>query len=379
MYQVKGGKPKILLNARILKDTRMEDVHSEINRLVNICGRKRLSKNLAELVQYEKCRLVIPSYFRTMEEISRSVAFETSSTERCIEMYKALIISQADEIECFVAARDEFERAIALNLLTDAKTIIENMHRDLGESLWWVKAKLILLFLVGNAEEMQAFCDEIQERTSNTSSAYYFNSLIWTTQSSAPYYNLQKIIAKAVDEFSTSKQKGNAWVLEALYFPMMFVENPSLVDMDLMQLFPVIDQYGVLTNYIYSQLCEGRQDPGHERFLRSILDDFSRVISDPQLSGFLKYIKEGDRGLECNVGTEILKAYESGRYSECIQIYVDGIRNIKNPISYLNMIAKAQLYAGIDLRLGYPLLDKTIKSLKEIYSLSSRRPAHVRR
>lgn len=371
-YKTKNGRQRVLINSRMLKETPEEDIDREINRLVNLCGRKRLGSNLDEMFSHQKVREKIPSFFRKLEDITRAATFETSNNERCLELYRALFVAQSVEINKFVAARDAFEKAITLNDLVLAKSIIDEMHSVLGESMWWVKAKLILLFLAGNSDDMQGFCDEIQDRTGNTASGYNFSSLIWTTQSSAPYYNLQKFISKAVDEFRTAKQHSNAWLLEALFFPKMLDEGGGHVQIDMLQLFPVVDQYVVTVAYIYYTLGVQSPEPSYARFLRSVLEELRRTIHDPQLESFSASLVLKDKKLSSLAGKKILELYEAGRYEECIGEYVSGLRGLDSPIMYLNIIAKAQLYISDESKIGYPLLDKTLKGLREIYSLSSR-------
>ncbi|MGI3744891.1 MAG: hypothetical protein ACRYF8_05290 [Janthinobacterium lividum] len=372
MKQKKDLKPRVLLNLHTLKSTPDEKIHYELMRTVQNLSIKRFGQVIGPLVRSTRVQKALPCFENSLEAMSIGKNFAIVSSERLLEFYKVILASQSTQINDFIKVRDNFERLIVANELYTCEHLLADFRERYGESIWWIKAKLILLFYKQNTEEMQEFCDEVKLRSGKGIFTYYINSLVLSTQASSPASNLEKIVLKAIEEFDKAGISNVSWFLDTLFFPQLLSNREFNLDkLCALSLLPLIDMYSILTSSLFSFLSSNDQANEKRKMCIGFLKELSTFVQDPQVINSLAYF-QGESAALTGIELELLTKYEHGEYAEVLKIFESSWQQIQYPINILNIVAKCCIRQKKSVITGLPIIDDTLRNLVEINSLSSR-------
>lgn len=365
-------KPKDLLNLHTLKVTLDKDIYTELIKTVKLLSIKRFSKVIGPLLNNKRVQKVLPCFSSSLESMSEAKYFLLPSLDRILEFYKLIILSQSSKINDFVLIRERFEELLINNEITLCENLLLEFRDKHGESIWWIKSKLILLFYNKNTDEMQSFCDELKLRSGKGIFTYYTNSLILSTQASFPVANLEKIILKAIEEFDKAGKSHVSWFLDILFFPkILSVRDVELHDIYALMQLPVIDMYSMLTSSLYSYVSFSNASPEKKKTCYKFLNDVSKNIDDAQVESSTRYLK-GQSNHLVGLERDLVVDYENGKYAKVLNTFIEFVRKINHPVNYLNIIAKSCIRQKVQIKTGLPLIDDTVRNLIDIHSLSSR-------
>lgn len=367
-----GKKPKTLLNLHTLKSTSDNDIYRELIRAVKNLSLKRFPQVIDPLLRNPRVQKALPCFGNTIESMSIAKHFTLPSLDRLLEFYKLIIFSQSSEINEFIMMRERFETLIVNNDIKLCETLLIEFKETHGESFWWIKAKLILLFYKQNADEMQDFCDEVKLRSEKGIFTYYMNSLVLSTQASFPASNLKKIVVKAVEELDKAKLSHAAWLLDILFFPkILSSRDDELHNLHALTQLPLIDMYSMLTSVLYSFVSNYNSSSESKKFCIKTLKEISEKIDDVQINNSILYLENQMNDL-VGIERDLVTSYENGRYEQVLSSFIESVKKIKHPINYLNIVAKSCIRQKVKITTGLPLIDDTVRNLIDIHTLSSR-------
>lgn len=365
-------KPRVLLNLHTLKSTPDEDIYKELMRTVQTLSIKRFSQVIEPLLKSQRVKNSLPCFENSLEAMSVAKNFQITSIERLLEFYKIVLVTQSAQINEFVNVRERFENLLISNQLDSCEHLLAAYRCSSGESIWWIKAKLILLFYKQDTEEMQVFCDEVKLRSGKGIFTYYINSLILSTQASSPASNLEKIVLKAIEEFDKAGISHVSWFLDTLFFPQIISERDvELENLSALMQLPLVDMYSILTSTLFSFLNCSDDAPEKTKACINFLKGLSQSIDDFQLINSLAYFRDESRDLR-KTERDLLESYENGEYAKVLTIFEQSFNLIAHPISFLNIIAKSSIRQETTVVTGLPIIDDTLKNLVDINLLSSR-------
>lgn len=370
--QKKDLKPRVLLNLHTLKSTPDEKIYKELMRTVQALSIKRFGQVIEPLLRNQRVQNALPCFESSLEAMSVAKNFQITSIERLLEFYKIVLTSQSAQINEFICVRDRFENFLIINELDSCEQLLADFRNSHGESIWWIKANLLLLFYKQDTEEMQVFCDEVKLRSGKGIFTYYINSLILSTQASSPASNLEKIVLKAIEEFDKAGISHVSWFLDTLFFPQILsARDVELDNLSALTQLPLVDMYSILTSSLFTFLNCSDEAPEKRKICLSFLTGLSQSVYDLQVDNSLAYFR-GES--ECLKGIErdLVVSYESGQYAKVLTIFEESISLIQYPISFLNIVAKSSIRQKTIVVTGLPIIDDTVRNLIDINSLSSR-------
>ncbi|MQU24324.1 hypothetical protein GHO35_24755 [Pseudomonas helleri] len=372
MKQRNDLKPRVLLNLHTLKSTPDEEIYKELMRAVQALSIKRFGQVIEPLLRNQRVQNALPCFDNSLEAMSVAKNFQITSIERLLEFYKIVLITQSGKINEFINVRDRFESLLVANKLDLCEQLLADFRNSHGESIWWIKAKLILLFYKQDTEEMQVFCDEVKLRSGKGIFTYYINSLILSTQASSPASNLEKIVLKAIEEFDKAGISHVSWFLDTLFFPQILsVRDVELDNLSALTQLPLVDMYSILTSSLFSFINCSDEAPDKRKLCISFLKNLSQGVQDFQVINSLAYF-QGEPGGLTGVERDLVASYESGQYAKVLTTFGASLDLIQHPISFLNIVAKSSIRKKTTVVTGLPIIDDTLRNLVDINSLSSR-------
>lgn len=242
---------KVLLNTSNVKNFPKNDIYMELARAVQKLSIKRFDSVIGQLLKDPRVQVELPFYKSSLESMANSKYYHLAGLERTLEYYCQIFKAQAEKINNFIVDRHSFETLLFSSDYDACDKFLTTFKINYGESVWWLKAKLLVLFYKQNSDETQQFCDEILGRTGNCLFTYYIKSLIQCTHASSPLADLERKITKALEEFDKADIPAISWFLTKLCFPETLTKrDEDLESLHLLQQLPVIDLYHFATSAV---------------------------------------------------------------------------------------------------------------------------------
>jgi tetratricopeptide (TPR) repeat protein len=307
---------------------------------------------LEKLLKQSRFRSLLNAYQDAHDKFPNLPIFRNGfSLDKSASFLNITLCRESNSINSFVKARDEFEEAIIKTDYVLAESVLDLLAKTHGKSLWIIRSRIILLSYQERTPEIRQYCSSMMQGPEND----LFNTLISYFQlfsDSDPNDCLQlhdSIISKHVVEFSQANYHEMAGLLSIFFSPTARSDLKNLVAcLPLVQIFPLVDQYvifaKILQRLVVEEICTGEK---FELDARPILNNISKSIIDPQLSRTSKFLNGSIESEASEFGKDLLYYYESGNYQEAIDLFENSLANIVNPLSYVNLIAKAHAYIGL--------------------------------
>ncbi len=370
-FRNKGNVSAALLNVSNIKSTPNDEIFMELIRAVQKLSIKRYDNVIFPLLNDSRVQAESPFYQSSLESMVSSHYYHIGGVERTLEFYYQIIRAQSKKINEFVKIRDSFEGLLASSDYEACEKLLEEFKRNHGESVWWIKAKLLVLFYRQNSEEIQVFCDDILGRTGNCLFTYYLNSLIQCTHASSPLTDLKRKITKAIEEFDKAGIPAVSWFVNKLCFPETLSEREEGLDsLYLLQKLPVVDIYHFTTSSVLIYVSDDSSSKDKKKLCDRFISSVSKQVNDVRLQKYLN--GDVDAGKLSGLEERIIKKYETGQYVHLLDDFQSNFDMITQPIRFVNIIAKSCVRTSLVFSSGHSLFDDTVKNLVDIYSLSAR-------
>lgn len=372
MFSRNKKQALVLLNASNIKDYPKQDLYMEFVRTTQKLSIKRFDEVIGALLKDPRIQAELPFYSGDLESMASANYFALTGIERTLNYYLQVIKAQAKKINSFIEDKEKFEQLLFQGNYTLCTEFLAEHKENFGESIWWIKANLLLLFFKQNSLDTQEFCDNILDRTGNCLLTYYLNSLIQCTHASSPIRELDRKISKALEEFEKAEIPAISWFVTKLCFPEIITLKPeNLENLSLLQKFPIVDIYEFTTSAVLFSYNLDTSIKENRIPCQKFISELSNVVNDPRLASYRKHSSTPPPAQK-HIETELLRKYEAGYYQELIDEFLRNIDIIRHPISFANMLSKACIRIGADFNSGKQILDDTVRNLIDIHSLSSK-------
>lgn len=362
---------KALLNISNVKETSKADIFMELVRTIQKLSIKRFDNVIGPLLRDARVQAELPFYQSSLESMTDSHYFLVRGLERTLEFYLQIIKNQSLKINNFIIDRHTFEQLLSSSDYDACENFLEEFKSKYGESIWWIKSKLLVLFYKQNTDETQEFCDEVLGRTGNCLFTYYINSLIQCTHGSSPLTDLERKVTKAIEEFDKAGIPAVSWFVHKLCFPETLSEREENLDnLYLLQQLPVIDLYNFTIPSVLLYLSSNTTVKDKKKSCEVFISSLRGIVKDVQLDRFMS--QHADINSIANFEEETLRKYEAGLYLELLNDFKLKLEEVTQPIAFANIIAKSCVRTTSTFHSGRQLLDDTVKNLIDIHSLSPR-------
>ncbi|MPQ82581.1 hypothetical protein F0170_00395 [Pseudomonas sp. MAFF 730085] len=300
----------------------------------------------------------------------RNIFISNVTRKRLLEMYLCILKAYAPKINLFVIAKHKFESAVLLGDFEDSLRILDAFAVDQGESLWYVRHKILVLGMKGEFQEMQDFAESCKLRSADGFVTFLINCFLLLATD--PLLHLQKIILTTVNELEDAGLNMWADLIKLLFFPRpLFAEIEALTCLPLLQSFCVIDQYALVVKLVTEALAAEPVSEyiiGGQKELHSLILSLRSSISDDSLPDIERL---QDKNLKnCSLALTLVSLYETDQYEALVEKFMLEFSRLKTPFAFANLIAKASVSSealGASIARG-PMFD-LIEHLKCLYTL----------
>lgn len=367
--------PFLLLNTAIASQTMSEDKYRKqvATFLVNEIDSK-FEERFEKLLTTKRFKNLITSNALTIENFGANAFLAGPLTNsRMWSIYLHLISKNGKKISDFSEHREKIEREIIIGNFSDANDSIEKFKDIFGESVWYVRTKMLILISEEKTEELEEFCNNSKDRAGESLARFIFHCCQLIIGSDDPSLHLKALISRSAIEFKEAKLLETASFLELLFTPFPIKGSYDYSNsLSRLQGFPVIDQYCFILSILRLSLAEYKATniktiPNIDTIFKTLNDN----ISDPVLKKMFNNYFDISEKNTCSLGSELIENYTFGHYDRTIKIYFDNVEKIKNPLAYINLIAKSYAYLGEipDFPTSKGILKKTILQLALIYKV----------
>jgi len=261
-----------------------------LHRFISTSNADKINKELPYFLSKPKVKKTINAYSDKLEDFGSQKIHSDWDLSKMLLFSKWLIITQSDKINKYIHFRNEIEIMLENGMYEQAKTKLNLVHEEIGESLWYIRMKLLLLYFSGNSSEMQSFCDEIKNRSNDGTIRFAVQFFILLTQSNDPRHTIELVLQRQLKELIAAGYADFANLSQEMLVPP-HLKKPNLTShmLELFQNFTIVDQYNLFTSTVIDFLIsnEGEIHPEEMAEFLSFFISLSEHIDDHKLNNFL--------------------------------------------------------------------------------------------
>ncbi|SOE87073.1 hypothetical protein SAMN05446935_7630 [Burkholderia sp. YR290] len=324
------------------------------------------------LYQKPKFRATFNAPVKTIEKFfEKNIYRQGVAPRRFLALYKCLFIEHRSELNAFATLRLVFENHVLCGRYEAAGEILDQMRSLLGESLWLVRNRILLLSLQGKLQEMHDFSESCKDRCTDGFVTFLINCFVLVA--SDPLLHLRKFIRNTIEELSEAGIGDWADLLALVFVPRpMFAGPGKLKCLPVIQSFNVIDQYELVTRFAAESLPEGGPEAKTDVSIEEItdfLDSLREHISDNAMPAVERANSDPQAVYTLD---NVVKLYEADLYKEALDEFSRNIHSLQTPFALANIAAKARAISSSDLeseKSEGPVFD-FIRNMQALYDLS---------
>jgi len=332
------------------------------------------SERFDRLLERPRFRSAFNGYASRIEDISKHPLLRSGVSDRRMWIiYRSIFRRDAEKLSYFARQKRIVERAFLFGQYSAALQVLEQTKTEIGESLWYVRTKALVLFYQGQVEEMHRFCEEIKSRSKEYFFIYVVNSVQLIAHSDNAAMHLKKLVINNIIELAEAGQDEPADLLALIFCPSPLIsERDCYGAFSRVQAYPIVDQYLMILEIIRLRLANrtASDDTGTGNFdIPNFLSELREVIDDPMLST-LQRGRDSSPSIS-DAGKELLKYYECGQYEQVIWHYFSNLQKFDAPAAYVSLVAKSLAYTGDDRLSEFqssPLIDY-VRDFASLYRL----------
>nr|WP_152665042.1 hypothetical protein [Pseudomonas toyotomiensis] len=321
------------------------------------------------LYKKNRFRQLFNATHNCIETFSCKDTFIFSNTKSTLALYSALFSSHAAEINKFIVARTNFESSVLQGDLNQAHAILEEISSELGESLWYVRNKLLIFSLEGKLQEMQDFAELCNSRSTDGFVTYLIRCFLLL--SSDPLLHLRKFVTNTVTELEEAGIRQWSDLIKLIFIPRpLFATAEPLKCLSPIQSFCVIDQYTLVSKLATEVLAFSDIPADHQQEYIDFIKSISSRIKDYSLPDTSRH--ENSQRDTNSTAAKLTSLYETEQYEELIRAFVYNFRNLEAPLAFVNLIAKAAAITNPKHFYEMPgVVYQLIGNLANLYKLST--------
>ena len=303
-----------------------DELLQEFAAFVRFSSEQDFKRRYPELLRIPEVReAVCPTRTPGKRLISRE-RIEFHGDKKLLFHYASIFKSNSSSIRSFCAAKARFELALLNGSYESARTALEEIRSTHGESLWTIRNTITLEYLAGRPDEMEIYSQKTKESVSDAFVSFFINQFILLA--SDPLLHINRSVQGHISELTKANAVSWADFVSLVLMPSPGFSKPrELKCLALIQMFPLVDQYqllsGLLANNIVVARSAGNKAANESDALRSI-----------RAQGRLEVESLREEH-------ELVSAYERGDYSEVVRHFSDHIQKSSALLHLLPLVAKS--------------------------------------
>lgn len=335
-------------------------------------SREVFREQFSHLYNKERFRGLFNTNKILVEDFYKNGIFVTGvDYRRALDMCAGVFEKHSAEIEVFVGLRDRFEAEVLKGEYDRALAVLDEVVVELGESLWYVRHRIMLLGMKGSLHEMQEFAEACKERSKEPFITFLINCFLLVA--SDAQLHLEKLIKSTIAELDEAGKKASADLLSLFFVPRPLCGSPKKLScLRVLQSFNLVDQYSLLVKLIPEELYAYKESGSEQEYsdLLNFLKDIRRSIRDQAIPlsrpAGLVSLDEG------SIARNLVSLYERDEHDLLIEEFMNHFDDLQTPFAFANLIAKA--LAG-NKGGNFPLVQgpifELIVQLQKLYTLAA--------
>ena len=318
------------------------------------------------------------AFTNTFSDMGNEPVFSTINTSKLISFHETIFNLESTNLNRFVEYNETFDNLFWLGRYSDADKCLEECRAELGDTIWYIRNKFIILESQNKMEELRDKYLDLKNQSSQKLFTYLIDRCFVITQSQDATLVIDKAVINRIKEMDDGGPHVLSALLALLHLPDPIYDYKNLINcMYHMQAFNIYDQYLLLNKLFYSVLCknnshkdenEVKTSERNQETTQEIIKYFgniSKVISDKRLDNLEEYIHGTTRHKVSSAGEILVRNYIKGDYAEVINHFSSKFIEFKNPLAYINIVSKSNAYLHRNTPVQVP---KKIKELIELFT-----------
>lgn len=329
-------------------------------------------KNLTQLIHHPaiKERFLAFNKNVSVSDIASKKVFHLNKVE-LLSLYSCCFISEKESLRNFSQKISKFEHLYLTGDLSKAELYLDEIKEETGETLWFIRSKIVLLSEQEKKEDLLAFCSSLKDRAIHPIVEYIVDCLFWLSTSTQPQLTLDRFVLKVIKEYKDAGLKDYVGIMSLLFLPIDCSDDRDISEaLENLQLFSIYDQYLMTLQWVeevvaYDAFDEFTENKG---IICRWLKKLSNEVTDDAIKILTERLENTNNIIFSDTINELLSLYRIGRYEDLVKIFQKKLPEITNPFSCINIVAKSMAYIDYEVDESSPLF-KIVKYLLNIYSL----------
>lgn len=332
-------------------------------------------EKFTKLLRNPRIRQVFTVFSRDIDDFSQPVFRAAAPIHRILRMYRYLIEANKDTVNRFVKFRNRIEHLIILGDYEAAKLELTELEEELGESIWFVRTKMLVLSATNDNEAFKNFCDSVQIRGEGSLNAFIFKAAQLITDSGNAVAQLAAVVNRQIAEFKEARHNVLVSFLQVLFNPFPIeAKIDHLSCIEYLQTYPIVDLYSVLLTVLKIEFSDYENSSSLTTDLRIFSEEISNIIEDPIIKKILSVENIVNRGAMplTGISLSVYSKYKIGEYEGALEDYSQCSRPEDSAISLANLAGKSLAYIDkqLETSIGESIPESLARDLSTIYSLS---------
>lgn len=329
------------------------------------CDKRDFRDQFSNLYKRDRVKQAFNASCFTIEEFySRGIFVHEVTYDRLLDLYRALFVEHKAELLKFIELRNMFESQVLKGELDQAILTLNLTADMLGESLWYIRHKILVLSMKGSLQEMQDFAEACKERSKNGFITFLINCFVLIASDAK--LHLETTIAIYIAELEEGGSQASADLLSLMFVPRpLYAKLKGLSCLGQLQSFNIIDHYTLALKILPEELTANHSSDNYILSIERFLQDLQRIFSDSAIPS------SSITNQQFETTNRLVKLYELDKHDELISSYLLEFENLRSPFAFINLIAKSiALNPEKELSLPSSPIQEAASLLCQLYTLT---------
>lgn len=310
-----------------------------------------MRKQLSYMLQHSYIQKILNGFTTRIEDFGTRSTYNVSTNKgRILIMSESILLFNKDRINRFIELRDDFEQSITCGNYSHAESVLDTVLNELGESIWYVRNRVLLLGLQGHLSEMQEFTDQCKKKTKYGLLTFIFSYIFLISHSKQALLHLNQLVIRNIDEFNRAGFTEYADLLALLFVPVPLAGRYNqLSAFKLIQSFNVIDQYTLFLNWAPIALIDNKLKVEKPDLYADVCDFISNIATHIECNIFKATSSQLNKSSQSSKNKsidELVCLYERAEYEQLITKHTELAGSAGEPFCHINLAAKAYALTG---------------------------------
>ncbi|RQS57428.1 hypothetical protein DID96_36590 [Burkholderia sp. Bp8963] len=332
------------------------------------------NERLTTFLREPNFRSTFNAFGRTVEALGAKIRLpDNLPVERTLAIYSAVFKDEAVGLNHFAKHRSAFESAFLQGKYDLAESILEQVRVELGESLWYIRHRMLVLVYRDNLDELTVFCEEMKRRQDNKLINYLIERLYLLNQKTHTSKHLNGLLVSEVKELRQATSGPFADFLAFTFAPdPLFQRTDYRRCLPCFSMLSLVDQYSALVDLvprIITEEGEYKASADETRLSVRFMHDLAVLVDDPAICAVDSANSTHARGVDA-VEMSLLTAYDLGQYRQVLDLFGSHAHEMSNPTTFVNILAKCLAYEKDTSLAPVGPLGELASKVSALYTLS---------